>query len=298
MSIPKVESMSFYVDQCIRAGNKPVKLPRGLTPQEKERRRTRERIGVVVAQSDKILRRVGMSFPSIDALSEFQYALLKDNVDIVFLKKSLASLGWARKRISLFSREYQKRSDYRAFLGRFSSVFRQISKHLSFMDEARKYLNSLPVIDESLFTVCISGFPNAGKSTLLSKLTTAKPKVDSYEFTTTSVNLGYATIMHQRMQFVDTPGTLGRTKINIAEKQALYALQYLADLIILLVPADEDSEKHLKLLKQLRTYDKPLLVYLSKTDLAKTDLKVKETIVSSIPELRKELRGAVKEWLG
>ncbi|MCE7987129.1 MAG: GTPase ObgE [Caldilinea sp. CFX5] len=56
--------------------------------------------------------------------------------------------------------------------------------------------------------VGIIGVPNAGKSTLLSVLSAAKPKIADYPFTTVTPNLGMAEVNHQQILFIDIPGLL------------------------------------------------------------------------------------------
>ncbi len=56
--------------------------------------------------------------------------------------------------------------------------------------------------------VGIVGVPNAGKSTLLSVITSAKPKIADYPFTTLVPNLGVAEVAHRQIVFADIPGLL------------------------------------------------------------------------------------------
>ncbi|MCB0060887.1 MAG: GTPase ObgE [Caldilineaceae bacterium] len=56
--------------------------------------------------------------------------------------------------------------------------------------------------------VGIIGVPNAGKSTLLSVLSAAKPKIADYPFTTVTPNLGVAEVDHRQIVFVDIPGLM------------------------------------------------------------------------------------------
>ncbi|MBI1298299.1 GTPase ObgE [bacterium] len=56
--------------------------------------------------------------------------------------------------------------------------------------------------------VGIVGIPNAGKSTLLSVITAAKPKIADYPFTTLVPNLGVAEVNHRQIIFADIPGLL------------------------------------------------------------------------------------------
>ncbi len=54
--------------------------------------------------------------------------------------------------------------------------------------------------------VGIIGVPNAGKSTLISRVSAARPEIADYPFTTTVPNLGVAEIEHRQRVFVDVPG--------------------------------------------------------------------------------------------
>jgi GTPase len=56
--------------------------------------------------------------------------------------------------------------------------------------------------------VGIVGVPNAGKSTLLSVISGARPKIADYPFTTVVPNLGVAEVNHQQIVFADIPGLL------------------------------------------------------------------------------------------
>ena len=56
--------------------------------------------------------------------------------------------------------------------------------------------------------VGIIGVPNAGKSTLLSVVSAAKPKIAAYPFTTVVPNLGVAELNHRQMVLVDIPGLM------------------------------------------------------------------------------------------
>ncbi|MCB9202798.1 MAG: GTPase ObgE [Flavobacteriales bacterium] len=141
-----------------------------------------------------------------------------------------------------------------------------------------------------LADVGLVGFPNAGKSTLLSVVSSAKPKIANYPFTTLTPNLGIVQY-HGFKSFViaDIPGIiegasqgkgLGHRFLRHIERNSI---------LLFLIPAD--AEDYLKeyniLLGELRDYnqellDKDIVVSISKSDLLDDELKqeVKEQFPS------------------
>ena len=100
-------------------------------------------------------------------------------------------------------------------------------------------MRTYPDVKE-MFTVCIYGFPNVGKSTLLNKLTTSKATVAAYAFTTKEINAGYFTVEDKKIQVFDVPGTLAReNKMNYIELQAELVVKELADIIIYVFDVSE-----------------------------------------------------------
>lgn len=221
-------------------------------------------------------------YPNFDNLSEFYTQLIKSTIDYKHLKKTLGSLNWANIKL----KEMQKRFSWKIksatavtdvgnlvneFYGRVSSVVKQIKKELGFLHTARQMMRSFPSIKEE-YTICIAGFPNVGKSTLLGKLTSADPEINSYAFTTKTLNTGYKELHAINFQFIDTPGTLNRLdKMNSVERQAYLAMRYVADVILYVFDITENCgyslQEQKKLLNNLKEYDKPIMCFLSKTDL-------------------------------
>ncbi|UAB84670.1 GTPase ObgE [Zunongwangia sp. SCSIO 43204] len=132
-----------------------------------------------------------------------------------------------------------------------------------------------------LADVGLVGFPNAGKSTLLSVITSAKPKIADYEFTTLKPNLGIVKYRDFKSFVVaDIPGIIE----GAAEGKGL-GYRFLRHIernstLLFLVPADaEDVAKEYEiLLDELRRYnpemlDKDRLVAVSKTDMLDDELK-------------------------
>mgnify|MGYP000226972499 CR=1 FL=1 len=229
------------------------------------------------------------SFPDVLALSKFYIQLMKLTLDFPYLLKSLAALNWGNKKIHSIHRDYvrkiyqtKERQDIKnltkQFYGRVSSIIKQIDVHLSFLEKSRQIMRTYPDVKE-MFTVCVYGFPNVGKSTFLNKLTTSKAKVASYAFTTKEINAGYFTTNGKKIQVFDVPGTLAReNKMNPIELQAELVLNELADLIVYVFDISEQGgysiKKQEELLKKIKN-KKKVLIYFSKTDL-----------VDKIPELK------------
>ena len=132
-----------------------------------------------------------------------------------------------------------------------------------------------------LADVGLVGFPNAGKSTLLASLTSAKPKIADYEFTTLKPNLGIVPYRDfQSFVMADIPGIIE----GAAEGRGLghYFLRHIErnSILLFMIPADTDNVKKVFdiLITELRTYnpemmDKDYIVALSKCDLLDDELK-------------------------
>ncbi|KAK9906251.1 hypothetical protein M0R45_002678 [Rubus argutus] len=66
----------------------------------------------------------------------------------------------------------------------------------------------MPVVDLETPTLCLVGAPNVGKSSLVRILSTEKPEVCNYPFTTRGILMGHIILNHQTFQVTDTPGLL------------------------------------------------------------------------------------------
>ncbi|MDA7558446.1 GTPase ObgE [Flavobacteriaceae bacterium] len=132
-----------------------------------------------------------------------------------------------------------------------------------------------------LADVGLVGFPNAGKSTLLSVVTSATPKIADYEFTTLKPNLGIVKYRDfQTFVMADIPGIIE----GAAEGKGLghYFLRHIErnSSLLFLIPADAKNirEQYDILLDELRRYnpemlDKSRLIAISKCDMLDAELK-------------------------
>lgn len=146
-----------------------------------------------------------------------------------------------------------------------------------------------------LADVGLVGFPNAGKSTLLSVLTAAKPKIANYPFTTLTPKVGIVKYREfKSFVMADIPGIIE----GAAEGKGL-GLRFLRHIernavLLFLIPADsKDYEKEYKiLLNELEKYNPELIqkrrvVAISKSDLLDEELKdeIRNTVNFDVPWL-------------
>jgi nucleolar GTP-binding protein len=285
--LKKIEKHTYYIDVAFKKATNKVndirhKVKIKYDKLVKSKSIEQSRIDVIKESLNNQLNKILEAFPSIDNLEIFYLELIKTTLDYRDLKKSLGALKWATGQISKLHRDYNRKiskaTDYnrvnearRQFYGRVSSVLKQIRNNLDYLEESRKTMKDFPAIKTKLFTVCIFGYPNAGKSTLLKNLTDAEPEIKSYAFTTKKLNLGYINDPRVKVQIIDTPGTLNRlNKMNFIEFQAHLAVKHLADLVIYVFDPmfEKELKEQKKLLLKLKEYGKEIILYISKTDIA------------------------------
>ncbi|MFK7814463.1 MAG: GTPase Obg, partial [Maribacter sp.] len=145
-----------------------------------------------------------------------------------------------------------------------------------------------------LADVGLVGFPNAGKSTLLSVITSAKPKIADYEFTTLKPNLGIVEYRDfQSFVMADIPGIIE----GAAEGKGLghYFLRHIERnaTLLFLIPADSDDigKEYKILLDELRRYNSELLDKEKLIVISKSDMLDDELIAEMSVELDRDLKG-------
>ncbi len=132
-----------------------------------------------------------------------------------------------------------------------------------------------------LADVGLVGFPNAGKSTLLSVITDAKPKIADYEFTTLKPNLGIVKYRDfKTFVMADIPGIIE----GASDGKGLghYFLRHIErnSTLLFMIPSDSDDivNSYNVLLKELKKYnpemlDKSRLIAITKSDLLDDELR-------------------------
>lgn len=141
-----------------------------------------------------------------------------------------------------------------------------------------------------LADVGLVGFPNAGKSTLLSVITAAKPKIADYAFTTLKPNLGIVKYRDfQSFVMADIPGIIeGAAEGKGLGHRFLRHIERNSTLLFL-IPADSDDiqKEYEILLNELKKHnpellDKQRLLCISKSDMLDDELK--EALTEEVPK--------------
>lgn len=159
------------------------------------------------------------------------------------------------------------------------------------------YAQELVVVLELkvLADVGLVGFPNAGKSTLLSVLSAAKPKIADYPFTTLVPNLGIVRYRDfQSYVMADIPGIiegasegrgLGITFLRHIERNSILLLMIAAD-------CEDHVAEYKTLKKELKAYNPELLDKKMLTVITKSDLVDAKTMKEIQGRLKKSAKGA------
>ena len=141
-----------------------------------------------------------------------------------------------------------------------------------------------------LADIGLVGFPNAGKSTFISKVSNAKPKIADYPFTTLIPNLGIVKY-HDYKSFVmaDIPGLIeGASQGKGLGNQFLKHIERTKALVYFLDGSQDVSEQLTKLKAEIMKYsdaikDKPSIVLVNKLDIVEDNEKLLEEIKKLSP---------------
>ena len=171
----------------------------------------------------------------------------------------------------------------------FKSSTNQSPRHAQSGEEGGEdwYVLELKVLAD----VGLVGYPNAGKSTLLSAISAAKPKIADYPFTTIEPNLGMIEYRDLKsFVMADIPGI-----IENAHKGKGLGLRFLRHiernaLLMFMIPADSNDihQEYRTLLNELKQYnpellDKRRILAISKSDLLDDELK--ELLKQDLPDI-------------
>lgn len=295
---------NFYpvpnVDQLIniafsRGSKKSAAIPRGMEPILKAKRREVNRIQNVSAYIIDKIKNIVQSVPNLDNLHPFYQELSHLLVNKDLFRQNLGRLNGLipvlQQLLSSKVREINLQDSSnkcgivrRQYYARIASILKEQRRTLDYLEQSRKKLKTIPVIDIDLPAVVIAGYPNVGKSSIVKAISTAKPIIREYPFTTKEIIIG----LHKNstnmkvFQLIDTPGILDRPmKLrNDIEKQAILALRTISNIIVFVIDPTVSSgysvDNQISLFQEiLREFIEkvhvPFIIVINKIDLANKD---------------------------
>jgi len=284
--------------------------PHGKTKPERDRRRAELK---VVRASATVARHLRLAARELraPALGEFESALVERKFGPGVLARHLLRLRRAEERIRLQAREAERAvaratgseelgEVVRRFYGRLASFVREVDPDLASLAWVRRFLRQRPTLDPEAPRLVVAGFPNVGKSSLVARLSSARPKVAEYPFTTVAIAVGHADLGFDRLQVVDTPGVLGRSgRSNPAEAEAETTVARAASVVLFVLDPSGTSgypvEDQERLLARWREEfpNVPIVAVDTKCDLARRSgdrLRVSSVTGEGLEALWTELR--------
>lgn len=192
--------------------------------------------------------------------------------------------------------------------GRGNTFYANATKQAPHFSQTGEKTQQFEIILElkTIADVGLVGYPNVGKSTLLSTITNARPKIANYHFTTLTPNLGVVDYYGNTFVLADIPGLiegasegagLGHQFLKHIERVRL--ILHMVD--ISGIEGREPFEDYITINKELEKYSKilsklPQIIVLTKTDLL-DDESLNEKIKDFKEKLNKKLKGKAPKIL-
>ncbi|KAF8379138.1 hypothetical protein HHK36_028567 [Tetracentron sinense] len=212
---------------------------------KRERNRGARQLDALMKELAVPLRTYMENFPNKKYLHPYERSLIEltlgdGNYEEVLrrvdaLRKKVVSVG--KEHASLCAKSSSKR-EAEELLGegmkKLEEIFKLEGKAVDDLLNIAKTLRAMPVVDLETPTLCLVGAPNVGKSSLVRILSTGKPEVCNYPFTTRGILMGHIALNYQHFQVTDTPGLLKRCDEdrNNLEKLTLAVLSHLPTAVL------------------------------------------------------------------
>ena len=291
--VPTAQELMDYAYH--KAGSKTASTPKTLPHLDKVKRKEKKRLDNVIKYLTEKIRRIINSVPNLDELPEFFGNLSHLLVNNDELKLALGRLNGIIPVLVRLERDFRRKIGMSvnpkacsaarvSFFGRCSSILKKQASILIFLDECRVKLQAVPPLNLSMPSVVFAGYPNVGKSSIVGQMSTAKPQVSEYPFTTKQIFLGmYKDKLGSRyFQVIDTPGILDRPMVrrNDIEKQAILALNTVATVILFIfdptVASGYDVDSQIQLYEEIQTVflkdtNIPTKIIINKIDFAQPE---------------------------
>lgn len=285
------------VENFIQRLIKGLREIRGTTKKDREIRRLLNYLNGL-----EIYEKFFKEFPNLDRLHPFYKEALeiiaRSDIEKIkgCLSKSYKSVKMAKKLLKQYIQKIRRDENdpnilMRQGFGRASSVLRKNKDCIDFLISISREAKKMKAVDPNLPTVIIAGAPNVGKSTLVSKISTAKPEITHYPFATKDIHVGHIFVDDKRIQVIDTPGILDRPmhERNLIERKAINAILNLNGIIVFLIDVSKSAmytpDEQINLLREIINTGKKVIIAINKID--DKDEEIYNQIVSKLKMLNK-----------
>ena len=225
-------------------------------------------------------------FPALDRLHPFERTLVELTLGAGVYERALERVNRLRIRLLEQGKRYAgqakgtgSKKEALSLLETGSAALEQMYRKDAAAVDKLKYvamaLRRLPVVELDVPTVALVGAPNVGKSSLVQFLSSGKPEINNYPFTTKGIKMGHFFVEDRRHQVTDTPGLLPRSSEarNSIEALTIASLEHLPTAVLFVLDLTGESgtlvEDQLSIRAELkgRFGDKAWLDVVSKKDL-------------------------------
>ena len=256
-----------------------IRIPKigGSTPKEREIKRI-----LFFKEQLKKYQDFIKEFPKIEELHPFYRENIEIIVSINRVKLCLGAMNRGvqlslnliekYRRLIKASDEKEANKLMRECIGRVNSILRARKDCIDQVIELASQLKKLKAVDPNMLTIIVAGPPNVGKSTLVGKISSAKPEVASYPFTTKEIHVGHIDTKLYKIQVIDTPGILDRPmrERNKIELKAINAIKNLEGVILFLFDVSNQSlysaKEQIDLYEEVKSLKKVVIPVLNKID--------------------------------
>ncbi|KAF5744242.1 hypothetical protein HS088_TW08G00841 [Tripterygium wilfordii] len=212
---------------------------------KRERNRGAKQLDALMKELAVPLREYLGNFPKRKYLHPYERSLIELTLGDGNYEEVLGKVDDLRKKVGSVGKEYaslcaksstKKEAEERLNEGmeKLKEIFNGKGKAVDDLLNIAKTLRAMPVVDLETPTLCLVGAPNVGKSSLVRVLSTGKPEICNYPFTTRGILMGHIVLDYQHFQVTDTPGLLKRhdEDRNNLEKLTLAVLSHLPTAIL------------------------------------------------------------------
>ncbi|KAL3683322.1 hypothetical protein R1sor_001344 [Riccia sorocarpa] len=238
--MPMVAPANEILVSAIRRA-KMLKATKGIVNAAKrERNKGAKQLDALMKELTNPLRTYLQKFPQRRHLHEYERALLELTLGDGTYEEVLGRVDLLRKKVVDLGKNYaslcakstskvEAEERLEEGFSRLEELFKKQGKAVDDLKEHAKTLRAMPVVRIRTPTLCLVGAPNVGKSSLVRILSSGKPEVCNYPFTTRGISMGHFEIESRRFQVTDTPGLLNRPddERNNIERLTIAALAHL-----------------------------------------------------------------------